>query len=329
MSNWREDKNFVENYKKRFSNKNFDYIHIKEKTNELSWHDIAEDLKRQIEAVRRLNQNMEDYEAEQAEETRRRAQEITEENRRQKIRQQKYEQRAKPIEFIQSNIFSEPKIKTEPIEDFKIYDNIYEDNELLNANINKIEHADIENDGLEVFFNNSNVKFNNIKSVLKEKLNTLNVEGMYIQIFFKTYDGNLRFQTYSLNNEIGSQIINDLLTQDKSLDNDYYIDEDQNGIIEVSDSNKDYVQTKINSSMLTGFRITNKRNENKEIKNKIYCDNGGSFYIYKINEKFISNTELIKKLERYQIFTTLENKAFEENCLVYAMRQTNLFSEEY
>ena len=327
MSNWREDKNFVENYKKRFSNKNFDYIHIKEKTNELSWHDIAEDLKRQIEAVRRLNQNMEEYEAEQAEETRRRAQEITEENRRQKIRQQKYEQRAKPIEFIQSNIFSEPKIKTEPIEDFKIYDNIYEDNELLNANINKIEHADIENDGLEVFFNNSNVKFNNIKSVLKEKLNTLNVEGMYIQIFFKTYDGNLRFQTYSLNNEIGSQIINDLLTQDKSLDNDYYIDEDQNGIIEVSDSNKDYVQTKINSSMLTGFRITNKRNENKEIKNKIYCDNGGSFYIYKINEKFISNTELIKKLERYQIFTTLENKAFEENCLVYAMRQTNLFSE--
>ena len=79
--------------------------------------------------------------------------------------------------------------------------------------------------------------------------------------------------------------------------------------------------------MLTGFRITNKRNENKEIKNKVYCDNGGSFYIYKINEKFISNTELIKKLERYQIFTSLENKAFEENCLVYAMRQTNLFSE--
>ena len=86
MSNWREDKNFVENYKKRFSNKNFDYIHIKEKTNGLSWHDIAEDLKRQIEAVRRLNQNMEEYEAEQAEETRRRAQEITEETRRQKIR---------------------------------------------------------------------------------------------------------------------------------------------------------------------------------------------------------------------------------------------------
>ena len=108
MSNWREDKNFVENYKKRFSNKNFDYIHIKEKTNGLSWHDIAEDLKRQIEAVRRLNQNIEEYEAEQAEETRRRAQEITEETRRQKIRQQKYEQRAKPIEFIQSNIFSEP-----------------------------------------------------------------------------------------------------------------------------------------------------------------------------------------------------------------------------
>ena len=40
------------------------------------------------------------------------SQEITEETRRQKIRQQKYEQRAKPIEFIRSNIFSEPKIKS-------------------------------------------------------------------------------------------------------------------------------------------------------------------------------------------------------------------------
>ena len=36
---------------------------------------------------------------------------------------------------------------------------------------------------------------------------------------------------------------------------------------------------------------------------------------------------MVKKLERYQIFEDLNNKAFDENCLVYAMRQTNLFSE--
>ena len=84
MSNWREYKNFVERYNERYSNSNIDYINVKEKTKKLTWRDIATDLIRQIEAYKRLRKNMHEYELEQAEESRRRAAEITEENRRQK-----------------------------------------------------------------------------------------------------------------------------------------------------------------------------------------------------------------------------------------------------
>ena len=91
--------------------------------------------------------------------------------------------------------------------------------------------------------------------------------------------------------------------------------------------NKDFSQATVSTKQITNITIVNKRNIGKQIKNKIYADNGGSFYIYKINDKFKNNISLVKKLERYQIFTDLNNKAFDENCLVYAMRQTNLFSE--
>ena len=87
------------------------YFHVMNKTNKNTWNEIANDLRRQIDAVKKMKQNIDEFEAEQAAETRRRAEEITEENRRQNIRQQKQEQRAEPIEFIHSNIFSEPKIK--------------------------------------------------------------------------------------------------------------------------------------------------------------------------------------------------------------------------
>ena len=69
-----------------------------------------------------------------------------------------------------------------------------------------------------------------------------------------------------------------------------------------------------------------KKNENKEYKNKIYYDNWWSFYIYKINKKYQTNTELINKLEIYQIFTYFNNKSFKENYLVYSMKQTWYFN---
>ena len=214
--------------------------------------------------------------------------------------------------------------KTEPVYDLEDVQ-LFENQELLNENIEKIRSADIAKDGLCIYFNNSDCKFKNLKNVIREKLNSINLEGLYLQISFRTYDGQIRFQTYSLMNETATQIINVLLNG-KSLEYDFEVEE-PNEIIEVSGINKEYTQTEISIKQITSIRIINPNNANKECKNKIYADNGGSFYIYKINEKFMSNTELVKKLERYQIFTSLDNKAFDENCLVYAMRQTKLFTE--
>ena len=302
------------------------YFHVMNKTNKNTWNEIANDLRRQIDAVKKMKQNIDEFEAEQAAETRRRAEEITEENRRQNIRQQKQEQRAEPIEFIHSNIFSEPKIKSEPVE-FNEFKNIFYNSKFTEDNIKVINNADIENDGLEVFFNGHESKFSDVKEYILNKLNSTNLDALYIQVFFKTYDGKIHFQTYSLNNEQGRTIIYNLLRGEEYLDNDYYVD-NSDSLVSVSDSNNtEGIEAKITPRMLTGFRITNKANENKKIINKVYCDNGGSFYIYKINEKYLSNVELIKKLERYQIFNDLKNKAFDVNCLVYSMIQTNLFSE--
>ena len=214
--------------------------------------------------------------------------------------------------------------KTEPVYDLEDVQ-LFENQELLNENIEKIRSADIAKDGLCIYFNNSDCKFKNLKNVIREKLNSINLEGLYLQISFRTLDGQIRFQTYSLMNETAIQIINVLLNG-KNLEYDFEVEE-PNEIIEVSGINKEYTQTEISIKQITSIRIINPNNANKECKNKIYADNGGSFYIYKINEKFMSNIELIKKLERYQIFTSLDNKAFDENCLVYAMRQTNLFTD--
>ena len=345
MSNWREDKKFVENFMKKNHETSTNYFHVMNKTNKNTWNEIANDLRRQIDAVKKMKQNIDEFEAEQAAETRRRAEEITEENRRQNIRQQKQEQRAEPIEFIHSNIFSEPKIKSHPLNlnafnlfdtepkiksepvEFNEFKNIFYNSKFTEDNIKVINNADIENDGLEVFFNGHESKFSDVKESILNKLNSTNLDALYIQVFFKTYDGKIHFQTYSLNNEQGRTIIYNLLRGEEYLDNDYYVD-NSDSLVSVSDSNNtEGIEAKITPRMLTGFRITNKANENKKIINKVYCDNGGSFYIYKINEKYLSNVELIKKLERYQIFNDLKNKAFDVNCLVYSMIQTNLFSE--
>ena len=227
-------------------------------------------------------------------------------NRRQEIHRNKKQNKAEPVYEL---------------EDVQLFEN----QELLNENIEKIRAADIAKDGLSIYFNNSDCKFKNLKNVIREKLNSIDLNGLYLQISFRTLDGQIRFQTYSLMNETAIQIINVLLNG-KSLEYDFEVDQ-PNEIIEVSGINKEYTQTEISIKQITSIRIINPNNANKECKNKIYADNGGSFYMYKINEKFISNIELVKKLERYQIFTSLDNKAFDENCLVYALRQTNLFTE--
>ena len=306
MSNWRQDKNKV----MKFINNNpylinHNIIKIIPKTRKNTWKEIKEDLKRQY---------------------------LIEYNRRKNIRDQRQKQKSKPIDFIQSNIFAEPKFINEPyypdIEElFNQATNleIQKQNEILNKELEKIKNADIAKDGLKIYFEQGEeVKFNNLKKAIRDKLNSINLDGLYIQVSFLTADNIVRTQTYSLMNETGIKIIDRILRGEDFEDED---PDNQDFEIEVSGMNKDFSQATVSTNQIIEFSIVNQKNIGRQIKNKIYADNGGSFYIYKINEKFKNNAALVKKLERYQIFENLNNKAFDENCLVYAMRQTNLFSE--
>ena len=285
---------------------NNNIIKIIPKTRKNTWKEIKEDLKRQY---------------------------LIEYNRRKSIRSKRQEQKSEPIDFIQSNIFAEPKEIYEPF-----YPNVEEDlfnqatdlenqhqQEILNNEIKKIKNANIAKDGLKIYFkDNSDVNFNSLKKAIRDKLNSINLDGLYIQVGFLTYDNIERYQTFSLMSEKAIKII-DRILKGADFVNDFGDNEDFE--IEVSGMNKDFSQATVSTNQIFEITIVNQKNIGREIKNKIYADNGGSFYIYKINDKFKENHELIKKLERYQIFEDLNNDAFNENCLVYAMRQTNLFSE--
>ena len=195
----------------------------------------------------------------------------------------------------------------------------------LAQQIEKIKNADIAKDGLKISFEQGEeVNFNSLKKAIRDKLNSINLDGLFIQVSFLTAGNIVRTQTYSLMNEIGRKII-DRILRGGNFENCYSVDDFE---IEANGMNKDFSQATVSTNQIVEITIFNQKNIGKEIKNKIYIDNGGTFYPYKINEKFLNNPELLKKLERYQIFTNLKNKAFNENCLVYAMRQTNLFSED-
>ena len=315
-NDWRQDKAKV----MKFINDNpyiirKKIIKIIPKTRKNTWKEIKEDLKRQY---------------------------LIEYNRRKSIREQKQKQKSKPIDFIQSNIFKEPKQVNEAY-----YPDIEEDlfnqftrieaeakalkkqheQDLTNSEIEKIKNANIAKDGLKIYFEQGEeVNFNNLKKAIRDKLNSIDLNGLYMEISFLTYSNNYiieKTQTYSLNSEKGRKNVKKILRGEDFEDDD----PDEDFKIEVSDMNVDFSGAKISVNQITSITLFNLRNRGREIKNKIYADNGGSFYPYKINEKFLNNPELIKKLERYQIFTNLNNKAFDENCLVYAMRQTKLFSE--
>ena len=307
-NDWRQDKAKV----MKFINDNpyiirKKIIKIIPKTRKNTWKEIKEDLKRQY---------------------------LIEYNRRKSIRDQKQKQKSKPIEFIQSNIFAEPKEENKPyypdIEE-ELFNQvtdleIQQENEKINNEIQKIKNVDIAKDGLKIYFkDNSDVKFNSLKKVIRDKLNSIDLDGICIQVSFLLPDNTVRTQTYSVFNEKGIKII-DRILRGEDFENEYGDNEDSE-IIEVSGMNKDFSQATVSTNQIIDITFIHKRNIGRQIKNKIYVDNGGSFYKYKINEKFLNNPELVKKLERYQIFTNLNNKAFDENCLVYAMRQTKLFSE--
>ena len=61
---------------------------------------------------------------------------------------------------------------------------------------------------------------------------------------------------------------------------------------------------------------------------KIYCDNGGSFYEYKINDEFVNCKPLLDKLHKYQITNDLTDKILDMNCVTYALQQSGKFDQK-
>ena len=187
---WRQDKakvmKFINNNPYIIRKK---IIKIIPKTRKNTWKQIKEDSKRQY---------------------------LIEYNRRKSIREQKQKQKSEPIDFIQSNIFTEPKEVNEPyypnVEDLfnQATDlEIEKQNEILNKELEKIKNADIAKDGLKIYFDEGKpeVKFINLKKAIRDKLNSINLDRLYIQVSFLTADDIVRTETYSLNSERGIKII--------------------------------------------------------------------------------------------------------------------------
>jgi hypothetical protein len=141
----------------------------------------------------------------------------------------------------------------------------------------------------------------------------------------------MKYRNYSLNNEKGfNDVINILNAKPFELSENLI----EGGYMEqetfISVSNDARVNKfNLPISCITGFRLCNKKhltNEEGEQIN-IYCDNGGSFYPYKIKPEFENNQFLLNILKRYQITNDLTDKMFEVNCLTYALKMSGKFSD--
>ena len=136
-------------------------------------------------------------------------------------------------------------------------------------------------------------------------------------------------RTFSLNNDDGfndaMRILNaEPFTLVENLIEGGYME--QETYIGISDDARVDTIT-IPISCITGFRLCNKKNlktSNNEII-KVYADNGGAFYPYKINKQFENNEFINNILKRYQITNDLKNEMFNVNCLTYALMMSGKF----
>ena len=202
-------------------------------------------------------------------------------------------------------------------------------NDNLESNIKLIENENIEEKTIEIWFKRgSKTLFKDIKPIIIKKIDQIKtIEGVFFQVFYKT-EGHIRATTYSLNNNIGMEKVKNLLVGDTfELVNNYV--EGQDIAIECSDTNKDNIN-KLTLDMITGFRITHKKNLFKKLgqnSTTIYCDNGGSFYNYKINNKYKDCNVLLNKLLKYQISNDLTNEMFNFNCITWALKMSGKLPE--
>ena len=140
-----------------------------------------------------------------------------------------------------------------------------------------------------------------------------------------------KYTTYSLNNEQGFKTFMNILNAKPFDAIDYPEDDKDNIYISVSDDTTTDFKLPINA--IIGFRVVNKKNLSRVDENtiKIYTDNGGSFYPFKINKRWENNEFLMNKLKRYQITNDLKTNKdlFNVNCLTYALMMSGKFDDKF
>ena len=149
-----------------------------------------------------------------------------------------------------------------------------------------IEEFNPDENTLNLYFKRDNkTLFKDIKNRITNKINEFHgVKGVYLQMFYKV-DGQMKCRNFSLNNEEGYQMVMNILNGKsfQLIENPFDTKEDV--FIQVSDDSR-VSNFSLPISCITGFRLCNKKNltdkSGKQIN--VYCDNGGSFYPYKIKE---------------------------------------------
>ena len=197
------------------------------------------------------------------------------------------------------------------------------------SNIQKIKDCDINNGPLEIWFKkHSKTNITQISDALINKLDEFKtIKGARCVIFFKV-NGQIKAVTKFLDNEEGFKSVMNIL-KNPNFELLTEIEQENNNIIECSDTNRDFISG-ITMDMITGLRFMNKEYQYKKLglnAVKIYCDNSGSFYHYKINECFKYCKPLLTKLLRYQITNYIKSDIFNMNCLLYALKMSGKVEE--
>ena len=243
---------------------------------------------------------------------------------------------------IRKNLFED--IQNELEEHPDAFEELTEtDNETIKA----IKNHNFEKDPLYVSFKKSGKRasFYNIRDEIYNKIKEFQQIGeLYFELFYYVNGKIVRSSTYSLNNEKCQMIMNNILKGGR-FDLITHLEEDDH---DPSGANQDGIN-EITFDMISAlqFRIPSITLDKKNI-NKIYCDNGGSFYKYKINKTFENCIPLRIKLLRYQITNELNedmiNKKFKDcellkekllrcknmfkyNCITWALKMSCKFNE--
>ena len=192
------------------------------------------------------------------------------------------------------------------------------------SNIQKIKDCDINKNPLEIWFNkHSKTNITKISDTLINKLDEFKtIKGARCVIFFKVNE-QMKAVTKFLDNEEGFKSVMNIL-KNPNFELLTEIEQENNNIIECSDTNRDFISG-ITMDMITGLRFMNKDYQYKKLgldAVKIYCDNSGSFYHYKINECFEDCKPLLSQLLKYQITNNIKINIFNMNCLIYALKMS-------